>query len=54
MAATEKCGVLAAVRLYWPGRDPMYMCVVHAQMAKNVSSAGVSFGDGPGDADRRE
>jgi len=33
----KACDLIATVKVYWPGRDPTYMCPIHARMAANVA-----------------
>jgi hypothetical protein len=34
---TQKCGAVALVRVFWPGKEPIPMCVDHAEQAKHVA-----------------
>lgn len=39
MSANEKCGEVAPVRVFWPAKEPMSMCLDHATMAKRIADA---------------
>lgn len=40
MSKTEKrCGMYAAVRYTWPGKEESFACPIHAQGIANVSAA---------------
>jgi hypothetical protein len=37
--ATTQCGLPGEWRVMWPGREPLYMCAVHANQALGVAEA---------------